>query len=310
MEPIVLKSASGFEEVAIWQPRELNSETPVLILCHGMWATYRRWKKYGHFFSKLGFLVVAPTYRYHYQGNEFNEKLGKTSIRTYAQDVSWLIRQLYAGSLVFGLKPRNNPLIVIGHSMGGPIAQLVALHVPLTALILIGSAPVAGDRIYTDPNYKKYIRKLFLKILFGKPYLPPFEALSGYVYNRMPKSEHRAIYERAVHESGTAAREILAGSGEGLVKWLCRLSSKPIEIDENLIHCPVLVINGRQDKVVPLETAADLALKYSRRDSNVLTELRIFDDFAHWPMCEPPQGNLAGWEKSADFILNWLKTNT
>lgn len=296
----------SLEEVAIWAPANLASETPVLIFCHGNWATYRRFEKYGRFFSEKGFLIIAPTYPYHYEGNKFDARLGKASTRDYAAAVLKLIRRLYDGSLLAGFIP-SKPPILFGHSMGGPVAQLVALETQPAALVLVCSAPVAGVKLYTDKNYKKYIAKLFPKILFGKPYLPPFEALSGYVYNRMPEEDHRAIYAGAVHESGTSSREILAGSGTGIVKWLCRLFSKPIAIDENKITCPILIIGGGEDKVIPPQIAVDLMNKYRLRPQ--LTELRIFEDFAHWPMYEPPMGKFAGWEKSAEYILRWIKDN-
>jgi len=192
----------------------------------------------------------------------------------------------------------------MGHSMGGPIAQLVAMETPLAGLVLIGSAPIAGVKLYTDPGYRRYISKLFPKIVFGKPYLPPFEALSTYVYNGMPIEKHRALFAGAVFESGTAAREIIAGSGNGVVKWLCRLFSKPIRVDINKVNCPVLILNGANDRVCSPQIARDLFSLYNLRPlRSQYAQLSILDNFAHWPMYEP------GWERSAETIMEWIKRN-
>ena len=292
------------EEVAIFKPNYLTPETPALFALHGMWATYRRNERYGSFFANRGYLVIAPTYRHHYVGNCNNEKLGKVSVLNNVADVERLIEQLAAGNLISGHLPCTRP-ILLGHSMGGLVTQVIAERRHLAAAVLLNSAPPAGVSLHANEDYQKRIKKIAAKILSGKPYLPDFETMCRYVYNNMPEVLHKQLYAKAVCESGMAAREIIAGSGDGFPKLVARLLSEVIAVNASTISCPMLVIGCEKDKIIPPAIAKDLYAKYVSRDkhidSDTVTTLHIFTQFAHWAQYEP------GWEASAEFIYAWLK---
>lgn len=297
-EPQILSEGIGAnEEVAVFKPANLSPKTPVLVTLHGNWATWRRNENYGRFFSERGFLVIAPTFRHHKPGNDTSRELGKTSTLDYADDVLYLLKLLRDGKLISDFKPINPP-VLMGHSMGGLVAQVVAARTKLSGLITLCSAPPAGVSLHTNKDYAKRITRVAWRIFLGKPYLPDFESLRLYVYNGMPEEECRALYERAVHESGRSSREILAGSGTGIAKKIAGLISRPIAVDGSHILCPILIIGCENDKIVPPEIAYDLRDKYRVAEKKV--ELKIFERFAHWPQYEP------GWEESAKFVLDWI----
>lgn len=286
------------QEVAIFQPMVLTADTPVIMALHGNWSTYRRNEFYGKFFSRQGYLVVAPTFRHHYKGNESEVELGKTSVRDYAADAALLIDKLYQGQLIAGFQPTHQP-VLMGHSMGGLVAQLIATQKFISGLILLNSAPPAGLSLHTDAAYHERIKKFDKLILGGKPYLPDFESMAWYVFNGMPAESHQSIYEKAVCESGTSSREILAGSGRGLPRLMARLLSQPVEIDPEWIACPMLIVGCERDRIIKPIVAKEMGRKYSGRTA--LTKVKVFPQFAHWVQYEP------GWEESAMFIFGWLK---
>ena len=81
-------------------------------------------------FEARGYKVHTPTLRYHDRGDDPPAELGKTSVRDYADDIE---------TLVAGLP---SPPILIGHSMGGLIAQMLAARRDVRALVLLApSAP-------------------------------------------------------------------------------------------------------------------------------------------------------------------------
>lgn len=292
-------------EVAIYYPEEFTPETPVIFTLHGNWATRARNDNYGRFFAENGFLVVAPTFRHHHLGNHLEPtatKLGKTSTMDYTRDVEQLMWRLRRGLLTNECTPKKPP-IIIGHSMGGIVAQVIASQKDVSAVILLSSAPPAGINLHTDKGYKKRIVRFALLIFGGKAYLPDFESLSLYVYNGMPEEDHKKIYAKAVYESGRSSREILAGSGNNIVRFLARILSKPIVVDEKSVTCPILVIGAKNDKSSVPQVAKELYKKYSSRPL-VRTDLKIFENFAHWVQYEP------GWEESAAYILEWVKEAT
>ena len=295
---ILTEGIGANEEVAVWKPGNLNAETPALVALHGNWATWQRNKNYGWFFAERGFLVIAPTLRHHKSGNESSRELGKTSVLDYASDVLYLLKILREGKLVSGFRPARPP-VLMGHSMGGLVAQVVAARTNLSGLILLCSAPSAGIGLHTDKDYAKRIARVAWRIFSGKPYLPDRESLYLYVYNGMPENEHPTLYERAVHESGRSSREILAGSGTGIAKTIAGLLSRSITVDESHVLCPILIIGCENDRIVPPNVARDMYYKYQLAQKGA--EIEILEGFAHWPQYEP------GWEESARFILEWLK---
>ncbi|MDA2922787.1 alpha/beta hydrolase [Patescibacteria group bacterium AH-259-L07] len=306
-KPDIITQGIGYNhEVAIYYPPELLPESPVIFMLHGNWATRGRNTNYAHYFSQYGFLVITPTYRYHHKDNHkgiIGAKLGKTSILDYVNDIEFLIEQLYKGELI-DIIPQNQP-IGMGHSMGGLPLQRLAAQRPqnkqLSALILLCSAPPAGISLHTDKDYKKRIARFAKYVLLGKPYLPDLETMAKYIYNGMPEEIHERLYTNAVYESGTSSREILAGSGTGLVKFLAKLFSDPIDVNKADIQCPMLIIGCENDKVIVPAIAKDLYEKYQKRSAP--TTLKIFKRFSHWVQYEH------GWETSAKYILDWITQN-
>ena len=111
----------------------------------------------------------------------------------------------------------------------------------------------------------------------------------------------RSLYDAAVYESGTAAREVLAGSSAGLPRLLAQIGSRPIFIEAQNIRSPMLIIGGEIDRVTPPQIARDLYEKY--RDWANPCDVHIFEKTAHWFQYEP------GWEARAEFILDWINRN-
>ena len=89
-------------------------------------------------------------------------------------------------------------------------------------------------------------------------------------------------------ESGRAVFEI------GL--WFLD-SSRASQVDVSKVTCPVLVIGGTQDRLVPTSTVRKIARRYQG-----LATYREYADHAHKVITEP------GWQDVAEDIAGWLKT--
>ena len=87
-----------------------------IVMIHGMWGGPWCWESYEAYFEKEGYRCVTPTLRYHdiHPGNEPDSRLGRVSLIDYADDLEELIRGL------------DGPVILMGHSMGGLLTQILA----------------------------------------------------------------------------------------------------------------------------------------------------------------------------------------
>jgi len=252
------------------------SETIVMI--HGMWCCGWHWNNYEAFFSARGYTCYSPTLRYHNTGPKAppHPKLGFTSLLDYAQDIENQV-----------LKLDQKP-IIMGHSMGGLIAQIIGSRGRAKALVLLAPASPGGINPIKLTVIKSFWKFLADLEFWKKPLSLSFETAVYAAFNLLPLEEQKAIYERCGYESGRAAAEI------GFWMFDPKGASK---VDESTVTCPVLVISGTEDRMTPPSVVRKVAKKYKG------STYKEFKNHAHWMIGEP------GWEKVAEFIANWLSSN-
>ena len=176
------------------------------------------------------------------------------------------------------------PPVLIGHSMGGLIVQLLVGRGLGVAGVAIDSAPPMG--VFT-PKWS------FLKsnwamidpfVRASAPRLIPLDAFRYAFANTLPPKVQEDMYERfVVPESRMVPRQSLTSVAR--VEF-----GKP--------HAPLLFIAGGADHIIPASLNRTNALRYS--DAGSITDLREFEGRDHLTILEP------GWEAVADFTLDWL----
>ncbi len=246
-------------------------------MIHGMCGGPWYWQNYKNFFEKDGYRCVTTTLRFHDTDprDAPNPKLGTTSLLDYAKDLEQQIRQL-------GVKP-----IVMGHSMGGLLAQILGSRGLAKSLVLLTPASPAGI-ITLRPSVIKSFWTMQTKWGFWKK--PMRQTFSEAVYSMLhllPPNEQKEAYSRLVYESGQAAYEI------GFWPFDSKKASK---VDETKVTCPMLVIAGTEDRITPPIVVRQVAKKY-----RAVSTYKEFENHAHWVIGEP------GWQEIAEYIAVWLK---
>ena len=100
-----------------------------IVLIHGTWCDGSVWGEFATELEKLGLRVHTPSLRYHdLPYKEVEEKVARVSLNDYVKDIVELVESL------------DEPPIVLGHSLGGLIAQLVGVKTKVEGLILMGTA--------------------------------------------------------------------------------------------------------------------------------------------------------------------------
>jgi pimeloyl-ACP methyl ester carboxylesterase len=249
-----------------------------ILMIHGMWSSGWYWENYVGFFESQGYRCVTPTLLYHdiSPGEDPDPRLGSTGILDY---VKHLEREIG--------KPHTP--ILMGHSMGGLLAQILAARGLAKALVLLAPAPPRGIFPLTFSVLRCFIRPLFRYGFWRKHHRISFKKSVYAILHLLPPDDQKAIYEKMVFESGRAAAEI------GLW-WADR--GKATQVDERMVTCPVMVIAGKKDRITPEKVVRKVAKKY-----DALDHYRVFENNAHWLIGEP------GWEEIAKYISDWLKKN-
>jgi pimeloyl-ACP methyl ester carboxylesterase len=163
-----------------------------------------------------------------------NPELVATSLLDYARDLEEEIRRLDS-------KP-----ILVGHSMGGLLAQILGSRGLAKALVLLTPAPPSGIIGLTPSVVRSFWSVLTGYGFWKKPNRQTFNEAAYSILQLLPPEERRKIYDRFVYESGRAASEV------GFWFFDPRGASK---VAEKKVSCPVLVIAGSRDKITRVSPA-------------------------------------------------------
>jgi len=241
-----------------------------------MWGGGWCWDNYKDFFEGKGYQCITPTLRFHDVGPDEppNPQLGTTSLLDYFTDLEKEINQL------------GEPPILMGHSMGGLLAQMLGGRGLAEAIVLLNSVPEGGIIALRPSIIRIFLSGLLKWGFWRKPMRLTFgEAVYG-VLQLLLAREQEEVFSRFVSESGRAACEI------GF-RFLSPKRAK--RIDESKVGCPVLAIAGGQDRIIPVSVMRGVSAKYGAAST-----YREFPNHAHWTIGEP------GWQEVAEYISNWL----
>ena len=169
--------------------------------------------------------------------------------------------------------------IVIGHSLGGLLAQkLCEERDPPATVLLATAAPRWILAIRTKEAALFALRHLH-RILSWLKLGPNPSYMNELIFNgSLSEREKRELYQVFIPASGRQALQI---AGWGV----------PVNIDSGR---PILVAVGGKDKITPPSLAEAVANKYR-------ADRLLYKDMAHLLPIEP------GWEQVASDVLAWIR---
>jgi pimeloyl-ACP methyl ester carboxylesterase len=260
-------------------PSSPPNSPDTIVLIHGLWMTPRSWEHWKERYEGQGYKVLAPAW----PGLEVEVEelradptpLTKLSGKQVIDNYDSIIREL------------DSPPIIMGHSLGGAVTQVL-----LDRGLGAAAAGVA-------PATVKGIRDLPLSTLrasghiLGRPFnrgnaTPSSRKQFKYGFaNTMTQQESDAIYDRYYVPSANRVLYDIA---------LSNLSrNAPTEVDFNKSdRAPLLMIAFEHDHVVPPKPIRHNASKY-KAGTVAYTE---FPGRPHFP-------GAPGWEEVADYALSW-----
>ena len=245
---------------------------PPIVFIHGMWCGPEVFDHYRDFFAAEGFTCYAPPLRHHDKADNRDELPGTIGLLDYARDLELFIRTLPA-------KP-----ILIGHSMGGLLVQMLCARGLAEKAVLLCPASPAGIHALTLSVVRSFFAVMSRWGFWKKPNKLSPAAAKYALFNQMPQEQIPAAMAAMRYESGRAAAEI------GF--WLVD-PGKASAVNAELVTLPMLVVSGLNDRITPAKVHRKIAARYG-------AEYRGYPHHAHWLIAEP------GWEKIAQDILHWL----
>jgi pimeloyl-ACP methyl ester carboxylesterase len=242
-----------------------------IVMVHGAFCGGWAFEAFRPLFESAGFETIAPDLRGH-APNDPPGAVSGVSMSDYAADIAALCAGLDA------------PPVLLGHSMGGLVAQLAARRTPVRALVLLAPSPPWGVAATSLEEAATAFGVHLLGPFSSGAMAPDRSLMRAYSLDRLAKPEREAAVARLRPESAKAVRETLNW-------WMDPFMTT--SLGPGPIRAPSLVIAGERDVVHSPATGAAVA-------ERIGAEFRVMPKMSHWLMGEP------GWEQVAEAVLAWI----
>lgn len=247
---------------------------PTLLMIHGIGCDARAWDRMKPLLEAGGWtceaITLFPDRRVKENPPASLPELG------FADYVEASVREARRLTARDGAKPA-----VIGHSMGGLLAQVLAERGEVSKAVFLTPAQPKDCAVIGLP-----VAWTFLNVILSQDRKKAHKVWkTGFrwgVLNRVPASRHDEIYASALYDSGQVYGDITDG----------------IVIDESKVMIPTLTIAAGHDRATLPKGVRKVAAKYAR--SPVRGDFIEYPEHGHWILDEP------GTEKVAADILGWL----
>jgi pimeloyl-ACP methyl ester carboxylesterase len=263
---------------------EPMTKAPPIVLIHGLWMTARSWDRWVDYYRAKGHEVIVPTYPgFEIEVEGLREKPEIIAEASVPETVDHL------AAVIEGLE---QPPIIMAHSFGGTLTQILINRGLGAAAVVIDSAPPEGVRV-NPPSQIKSLFPILANPANRHRAVGFTKEQFHYVFaNTVSRDESDAAYERfhiPAPGNWVWAYGLIANFKPGHQEtWV------DYDLDD---RAPLLFITGGEDHLMPPAVQRSNAKKY--RHSDATTEIYEFPDRPHFTC------GLPGWEQVADHALDW-----
>ncbi len=254
----------------------------MIIFIHGMFMTPKCWEHWIEFFKEKGLAGRATAWPEHNRPvQELNHNVEANSA----------LAQVGFSDLIAAYENQISKLpeqpVLIGHSVGGLIVQVLINKGLGRAGVAIDSAPPAGVKSYKFSFLRSNFHVINPFVSAKKPYIMKLRKFRYAFANSMTRPDREKAYRAyVVPESIRVPRDL----------------GKKAVIDFKKTHAPLLLIAGSADHIIPASLNRKNFKRYAR-DNGSVTEFKEFEGRSHTIILQP------GWEEVAGFTCDWIKKN-
>jgi pimeloyl-ACP methyl ester carboxylesterase len=255
------------------------TKTKTIVLIHGAWVTPQCWSLFRAAYESQGYRCIAPAW----PGLDrpvdelrlsLDPAFARTTIKSLVDHYDRIVQAL------------PEPPVLIGHSFGGLIVQMLADRG-------LGAAAVA-----IDPGPPRWVLPSLAAVRSALPVLlawrgwrrvlsMSFKSFASTFANALPLDEQRPTYDQHVVPA------------PGRIYFQAALGLGNAVNFANPKRPPLLLIAGEDDRTSTPSMARAMHKKHSR--SPVRVDLIRFPGRSHWLIAEP------GWQDVAGKALEWVE---
>jgi pimeloyl-ACP methyl ester carboxylesterase len=250
-----------------------------IVLIHGLWMTPRSWEHWKERYESKGHEVIAPPW----PGLEVEVE----ALRTDPTPLAGLGFQKVTDHLEGIIRGLDRAPIIMGHSMGGAVTQLLIDRG--CGVAAVGIAPATVKGVYDLPLSTIRASGAVLRNPLNRDKATPITKKQFHYNfaNTLSRAESDVLWERyAVPAANLMLFDLATGNFN---------RNAPTKVDfEKPDRAPYLAIAFEKDHVVPAKAARHNTEKYKSGTVAFTT----FPGRPHFP-------GVSGWEDVADYALQW-----
>ncbi len=250
-----------------------------VLLIHGAFAGGWIFARLGRRLTEAGFRVIAHDLPLHgkKRPEAGSQSLGRLSLTDYLSDLLAITVHL------------DQAPIVIGHSLGGLLAQQLAALDRARAAVLLG--PVAPWGVFPATTFEVLSALGLYQAgsFWDKTLWPDWEIARGYSLDKFDRAGARAAFDQLGPESGRVLFEVMHWGLD---------SGHASAVDARKVACPILCLAGGDDRVCSPGTVRSIAHRYRRHAT-----YEVVPGLSHFMFGEPAE------EEMFTRIFGWLAEN-
>ena len=255
-----------------------------IVFIHGLWIHASSWQPWMNFFNQHGYETLNPPWP--------GDSPTVAECRANPQSIANRGVTEVANSYAKVIATLPEPPIVIGHSFGGLLAQVILGRGIAAAGIALDPAPIKGVwqlpfsalkasfPVLGNPfNLKKAISLTFNQFKYG-------------FANALSEEEAKELYDKWTIPA--PARPLFQAAFASIAGVETKADTA------NSTRGPLLITGGEKDHIAPPILGKASAKKYN---SSVITEFKLFEGRGHSLASDH------GWKEVAEYSLAWLNKN-
>jgi non-heme chloroperoxidase len=260
-----------------------TDRTPVVFI-HGLWLLPSSWDRWAALFEEAGYPAVTPGW----PDDPETVAEAKAHPEAFAHKMVGQVAKHFA-DVIGQLKKKP---VVIGHSFGGLITQMLAGQGFAVASVAIDPAPFRGVLPLPLSSLKSAAPVLGNPANRGRAIALTFEQFKYGWANALGEDEAKDLYEK--FHVPAAGAPLFQAATANLNPWT------EVKVDtKNPERGPLLIIDGEKDNTVPW-AIADASYKKQKQNKGV-TEITAVPNRGHSLVID------SGWREVAEMALAFVK---
>lgn len=257
-----------------------------IVFIHGLWMHSNTWEPWMKFFSENGYETLNPPW----PGDGDTIEASRENPKAVANYGVKAIADSYAEKI----KSLQESPILIGHSFGGLLVQILLGCGEAAAAVAIDPAPMKGVWQLPFSALRSALPVLGNPFNLTKSVSLTYNQFRYAFANELPEKEAKELYNRCTVPS--PARPLF----QAATATINPNSETRVNIS-NDTRGPLLITAGENDHIVPPILSKAAFGKYSK--SPAVTEFKSFEGRGHSLTIDH------GWKEVAEYSLSWLNRN-